>query len=71
MLMGYWQSNPPTHVILAARYLDRKKLATAKVIDPLAELEQVSAETGLQAERMPEAILEHVRWAEERKTKLQ
>lgn len=68
--MKYWQVDPPTHVILAMRYLERKKPQAAQSIDPMADLQQVSAMTGMQPEQMPAALLEQVRWAEEQKAKI-
>lgn len=66
--MEYWSEYPQTHLILAAVHLDRKGRG-AKKDSSLSEVQDVSMMFGLQAEKMPDAIADAVKWAEEQKQK--
>lgn len=39
-LLKYWQDNPPVHVILAARYLDRSGTASSRRQQPQPQSEE-------------------------------
>lgn len=61
-LFEYWNEWPPQHILLAARYLDRKRKPTA------AEFQQSFSEAASMMDSAPAPLPQHLRdlamWAE-------
>jgi hypothetical protein len=71
-LFKYWQTSPPVHEILAARYLDPGKRGHRRS-GPSEEqsrndMGQVSAMLGVPAKPLPDHLKEMIRAAEQLKT---
>ena len=70
-LLGYWSEEPPTHVLLALRYLGERKKKPAQTDEKFAqdglELQRM---LGTAAKPMPPHVREMAEWAEAQQAKL-
>ncbi len=67
-LLNYWIEEPPTHVILALRYLGpRKRSKQASEEDTRNQLAEVGMMMGRQAQALPAHLKEMIRGAEQLK----
>lgn len=70
-LLKYWQEEPPTHVILALRYLGQKKKANPSKDQVISQMHELAAMTGQQLVReAPEGFIDAMQWAERMKDKV-
>lgn len=69
-LLEYWQEEPPTHVILGWRYLDRKKKPAVDEKETLAAFGEMQGMMGTRPQPIPAHLKEMIGWAEEQKLKM-
>jgi hypothetical protein len=74
-LLVYWAEEPPTHVILALRYLGQRKKPTSEnqALEQLAQAAGLMQDAGVMAgapQPMPPHLREMAEWAEQQQAKL-
>jgi hypothetical protein len=68
-LLEYWGVEPPTHVILALRYLGQHKKPTSEH-EAVGQMHQLAGMVDQNLTPMPQHLREMAQWAEEESAKL-
>lgn len=68
--MKYWAEDPPTHVLLALRYLGERKKTPMSESQMQGKAQELGAMMGGGVEQAPDGFADIVAWVEEKKTKL-
>lgn len=70
-LLEYWRDEPPAHMILAARYLERKP-GKRRVTEQEMERQMMELQTVMHAPAspLPEGLREMANWASEQEARL-
>lgn len=71
-LLYHWLENPPTHVILALRYLGQRKKVTPTQQETMAKMQELGAMMGqgVTSGKAPDGFLDAVDWAESMKARM-
>jgi hypothetical protein len=70
-LLEYWLEEPPTHVILGWRYLERKPKQQINEEDAVRQMSELQGMMGTRAGSMPDHLKDMARWAEQQRGRLQ
>jgi hypothetical protein len=69
-LLEYWSEEPPTHVILALRYLGQRKVPAIPEAETASNMAELAAMPGMAAQPVSDKTRELAAYAEEVLTKL-